>query len=116
MNTLFTVTAHKGTPQEKEYTIDLGQDILDGVHENTVLKLAGQSLVITVQGKLRKKDSAIAIEEMLQKEYPLASVTDGVIREQTINAKLKALEKIIGKDKVVELIAQELEKTALQTQ
>ena len=111
MNTLFTVTAHKGTPQEKAYSIDLGQDILDGVHENTVLKLAGQALTIQVQGKLRKKDSGQDIQDMLVKEYPEAIVTEGIVREQTINAKLKALEKIIGKDKVAELIAQELEKT-----
>ena len=108
MNTHFTVTCLKGTPQEAAYTIDLGQDILEGLSDSIIREKAAQSLVINVQGGLRKKESVDAIEEHLRKTYPEATVEVGVVREESASSVVRKLEKILGKDELRRLLDERL--------
>lgn len=109
MNTIFTVKATKaeGEGKNKEYTINLGQDILDGVSESIRDEKATQSIRIDVQGTLRKCDSTVAIQDALIKQgYTDAVVSEGVERTPSVNAEVKALMAILGEDGVRELLEQ----------
>ncbi len=97
--TEFTVTINAKTDKAKAFTINLGQDILKDVHEDTILTLASQSRVITVQGELRKKDTAEDMIKHLVKKYPNADVTEGVVKATSNNAVLNAILKKFDGDK-----------------
>ena len=109
--TEFTVTINAKTDKAQAFTISLGQDILDGVHEDTILTLASQSRVITVQGELRKLDTADAMEKHLVKKYPNAYVNEGVVKAASNTAVLNAiLKKFDGnKDEAMAKLEQFLE-------
>lgn len=105
MNTIFTVTIGAGTSDAMSYTVDLGQDILDGVSESDRDKYASQSMSITVQGKLRKvKTGELGMEEVLHKTYPNAEVSEGVVKTTSSNKILKDAIAVHGKDKVEEVL------------
>lgn len=112
MNTIFTVTAGKGTPEEKSFTVDIGTDLVSTMTEDEIVKAAEDAKIISIQGKLRngKHKDAPAMQEYLRKTYPNATVELGVVKTQSVNAKLKALEAILGKDEVARLLEQELAK------
>ena len=112
-DTTFTLTHGKGTTSEKGFTINLGCDLVSTMTEDEIVKAAEDAKVISIQGPLRKLDSADAIQDQLRKKYPDATVTEGIERTQSVNSELKALEKILGKDKVAELLRAELEKRTL---
>lgn len=108
--TTFTVTCKKGTADEKGYTIELNTDLVSTMTEDEIVKAAEDAKIVSIQGPLRKLTSADAIQAHLRKTYPEAVVIEGIERTQSVNAELKALEKMLGKDKVAELLREELAK------
>lgn len=112
MNTLLTVTCFKRKENESAYSIDLGQDILDGVSDVERDIMACESKVIKVQSPLRKMESLDAIQTHLRKTYPDAEVTVGIVKEKSALSQLKALEKIIGKDALKDMLEQKMNENA----
>lgn len=115
MDTSFTVTCFKKTVNEKAYSINLHQDILRNLSQSIKDALADQQKRINVQGPLRKLTSAQEIEAHLQKEFPLAEVTEGVVKAKTAAAELKEAaaklaeyESVLGKDELEKLIAEKM--------
>ena len=107
MNTIFTVETTKGS--KLQYTIDLGQDILDGESDSSIFEMASQSKRIKEQGKLRGCNSETEIQALMIKAgYPNVTVTEGVVKVQSVNAQYNELEKIIGKEALAEMIAAKL--------
>ena len=106
MDTIFTVTVGAKTDDEKAYTINLGQDILQGISDTDIRAKASQSLVIDVQGIMRKiKTGEVDMEIALQKKFPKASIEEGVVKTTSTNTQLKNMVSKYGIDKVNEALA-----------
>ena len=106
MNTIFTVTVGAKTDNEKAYTVNIGQNILEGISDIDIRAKASQSLVIDVQGKMRKvKTGEVDMEIALQKVFPNATVEEGVVKTVSTNTQLKNAVAKYGIDKVNEALA-----------
>lgn len=102
--TRFVVTINGKTPEEKSYNINLVQNILDGVEEEEILRLAEKKATIELQDALRKTGSIEAIEGLLAKQYSNATIQDHV-KQASVNKQYKDAVAKYGKDAVDKALA-----------
>ena len=87
--TIFTIKTTKGNNQS--YTVKLAGSILDGMSEGDIRLKAEQSMIIDLQGKLRKCDGADGIVAKLNDlNHVDANVMD-YVKVASESAKLKAI-------------------------
>lgn len=119
MNTrTFTVTVDakidgNPNPNAKGFTIDIGsaKDYAEDLSAEKVNALMWGAWKVEIQGQLRKCKTAECMQTLLVKKgFTDCIVTEGIERTESVNKELKALEAILGKDKVAELLREELAK------
>lgn len=107
MTTQFTVTINKGKSNEKAFTVNVGEDVLANHTESEIYEMAHQSKVIKLQAPLRKMEDESEMQEYLRKTYPDATVSEGVVKAPSANAKLNAIIAKFGGDKEAAMTALE---------
>jgi hypothetical protein len=96
--TIFTVTINKDMPNEEGFSVNLGEDCLEGKTDAELRAWAHQSKVIKIQGPLRKLKTAEEMEAHLRKTYKDAVVKEGIEKAESQDAVFKKIvrEKFAG--------------------
>lgn len=87
--TIFTVKCTKGNGES--HTIRLGVGILDGMGDDAIRIKAEQSMIIDMQGKLRKCADHDAVVAKLNDMNFVNATVSPYVKEASDSAKLKAL-------------------------
>ena len=117
-HTQFTVTVDAkvngvNNPDAKAYTINIGEvkDFRNDITDERIDSLLWSAWKVDIQVPLRKAKTPEAMQALLVKRgFTDATISEGVVKAESLDAKYKTLVKILGKEKVDALIAEELAK------